>query len=113
MKIQKKFNETLTREDAHGGSGSRKLLLTDCEIQNVQAMTHGFLPAGSKFDWHCHENLNEVMYVLKGQGIVRDEDGLYAYTTGDVFLFPEGVFHEIENISDTEHEYIFIRVYVS
>ncbi len=111
MKIQKKFNETLTREYAHGGSGTRKLLLTDNEIQNVQAMTHGFLPAKSKFDWHCHENLNEVMYVLKGQGTVRDEDGLYIYATGDAFIFPEGVFHEIENTSDDEHEYIFIRVY--
>ena len=51
------------------------------------------------------------MYVLKGQGTVRDEDGLYIYATGDAFIFPEGVFHEIENTSDDEHEYIFIRVY--
>lgn len=111
MKIIKKSHETFAREDAHGGSGGRKLFLADNEMKNVQGMTHGFLPANSKFAWHMHEKLNEVMLVLKGQGTVRDEDGAYPYTVGDVFVFPEGVFHEIENPSNEEHEYIFVRVY--
>ncbi len=111
MKIIKKSHENFVREDAHGGSGSRKLLLADNEIKNVQAMTYGFLPAGSKFEWHMHEKMNEVMIVLKGQGTVKDEDGIYTYSVGDVFVFPQGVFHEIENPSNEEHEYIFVRVY--
>jgi quercetin dioxygenase-like cupin family protein len=111
MKIIKKSNETFVREDAHGGSGGRKLLLQENEISNVQGMTYGFLPANSKFAWHMHEKMNEVMFVLKGEGIVRDEDGTYPYSTGDVFIFPGGIFHEIENTSKEEHEYIFVRVY--
>ena len=111
MKIRKKSNETFVREDAHGGSGGRKLLLADNEMKNVQGMTYGFLPAGAKFAWHTHEGMNEVMYVLKGQGTVRDEDGTYPYTVGDVFVFDAGIFHEIENLSNEEHEYIFVRVY--
>lgn len=111
MKVTKKSNETFVREDAHGGSGGRKLLLADNEMKNVQGMTYGFLPAGSKFAWHNHDKLNEVMYVLKGQGTVRDEDGTYPYNAGDVFIFPEGIYHEIENTSNEEHEYIFVRVY--
>lgn len=74
-------------------------------------MTRGFLPVGSKFIWHNHDKLNEVMYVLTGQGTVRDEDGIYPYNTGDVFIFPEGIYHEIENTSEKENEYIFLRVY--
>lgn len=111
MKIIKKSNETFVREDAHGGSGGRKLLLADNEMKNVQAMTYGFLPAGSKFAWHTHEKMNEVMLILKGQGTVRDEDGIYPYSKGDVFTFPKDIFHEIENTSEEEHEYIFVRVY--
>ncbi len=111
MKIIKKSHETLIREDAHGGSGSRKVLLSDREISNVQGLTYGFLPAGSKFEWHTHEKMNETMVVLKGQGRVRDEDGVYDYSEGDVFIFPQAVFHEIENTSTEEHEYIFVRVY--
>jgi quercetin dioxygenase-like cupin family protein len=52
------------------------------------------------------------MYVLKGEGTVRDEEGIYPYSPGDVFIFPEGIFHEIENTSAEEHEYIFVRVYL-
>jgi len=55
--------------------------------------------------------MNEVMIVLKGQGNVRDEDGVYAYSVGDVFIFPKDIFHEIENVSSEENEYIFVRVY--
>ena len=111
MKIKKKSHETLMREDAHGGSGGRKLLLDDNEMKNVQGMTYGFLPAGRKFAWHNHENMNEVMLVLKGQGTVCDEDGIYPYDVGDVFVYHQGIFHEIENTSNEEHEYIFVRVY--
>lgn len=112
MKVTKKSHETFVREDAHGGSGGRKLLLADNEMKNVQGMTYGFLPAGAKFAWHNHEKLNEVMYVLKGEGTVRDEDGIYPYKAGDIFIFPERIYHEIENKSLEEHEYIFVRVYL-
>jgi quercetin dioxygenase-like cupin family protein len=111
MKIIKKPNDVFIREDAHGGSGGRKLLLDDSEMKNVQGMTRGFLPVASKFAWHNHDKLNEVMYVLKGQGTVRDEDGIYPYNAGDVFIFPENVYHEIENTSEEENEYIFVRVF--
>lgn len=110
MKIIKKSHEIFVREDAHGGSGGRKLLLSENEINNVQGMTYGFLPAGSKFAWHMHENINEVMFVLKGNGTVKDEDGIYPYSVGDLFVFPQGVSHEIENTSQEENEYIFARV---
>ncbi|MBP6931200.1 MAG: cupin domain-containing protein [Candidatus Pacebacteria bacterium] len=111
MKIIKKSHETLIREDAHGGSGSRKVLLSDREISNVQGLTYGFLPAGSKFVWHTHEKMNETMLVLKGHGTARDEDDIYQYNEGDLFIFPEGVYHEIENTSEEESEYIFVRIY--
>lgn len=111
MKIQKKSVEYLVREDAHWWSGGRKLLLNDNEVKNIQWMTYGFLPAGSKFEWHNHENINEVMYVIKWEWTIKDSDGIYTYKTWDFFIFKSGVFHEIENLSDEEHEYIFVRVH--
>jgi quercetin dioxygenase-like cupin family protein len=111
MKIIKKSHEKFIREDAHNGSGGRKLLLSENEINNIQGMTYGFLPANAKFEWHTHEKINEIMFVLKGHGTVKDEDGIYPYSVGDVFIFPGGIFHEIKNTSEEEHEYIFVRVY--
>ena len=111
MKVIKKAGNLFKREDAHGGSGGRILLLSDREMQNVQGMTYGYLPGGSMFAWHLHEGMNEVMYVLKGKGTVRADEGTYDYQPGDLFMFPAGINHEIVNPSEEEHEYIFIRVY--
>jgi quercetin dioxygenase-like cupin family protein len=111
MKVVKKEGSLFKREDAHGGSGGRKLLLSDREVQNVQGMTYGYLPGGAMFAWHSHEGMNEVMYILKGKGTVRDDDGTYDYCAGDLFVFPAGVKHEITNASTEECEYIFVRIY--
>ncbi|HEU5376211.1 MAG TPA: cupin domain-containing protein [Ktedonobacteraceae bacterium] len=114
MKIIKKPGETVPREDAHGGSGGRRLYVSDSELENAdfQAMTYGFLPPKAKFVWHNHEGIEEIMLVLKGKGIVRDRDGEYPYKEGDLFIYPQNIEHEIENTGDEEHEYIFIRTKV-
>jgi quercetin dioxygenase-like cupin family protein len=110
MKIIKKPAQNLKKEAAHGGSGSRKLLVAEDEITNIHGMTYGYLPAGSKFAWHSHERINEAMLVIKGEGTVKDQDGKYIYEPGDTFIFPSGIEHEIENPSREEHEFIFVRI---
>ena len=110
MKLIKKENGSVAREGAHGGSGGRLLLVAEDEIKNVHGMTYGYLPVGNKFAWHNHTGLNEVMYVLKGNGVIRDSDGEYTYAPGDFYIFPNEEFHEIENTGDVENEMIFVRV---
>ena len=112
MKVIKKSKDSVAREDAHGGSGGRKLFLAEDEITNVQGMTYGYLPVGRMFAKHNHEGMNEVMLVLKGKGVVRDEDGEYAYEPGDFYIFPANVYHEIENLDMIENEMVFVRVKV-
>ena len=111
MKVIKKDKTQVAREDAHGGSGGRRLFLNDTELNNVQGMTYGYLPSGNMFAWHNHEGINEVMLVLKGSGTVKDEDGIYPYEAGDFFIFPKGVFHEISNTCQEENEYVFVRTF--
>jgi quercetin dioxygenase-like cupin family protein len=50
------------------------------------------------------------MIVIKGSGEVYDEDGVYTYEPGDVFVYPANIQHKILNPSDNEHEMIFVRV---
>ncbi|QQS18110.1 cupin domain-containing protein [Candidatus Saccharibacteria bacterium] len=50
-------------------------------------MTHGYMPAGGMYDWHEHPGVEEIMVVVKGTGLVHDEDGEYGYEAGDVFIF--------------------------
>ncbi len=111
MKVVKKSQKQVLREDAHGGSGGRRLYLDKNEVKNVQGLTYGYLPSGNMFAWHNHEDVNEIMLCLKGHGTVRDEDGTYEYKEGDFFIFPKGVFHEIKAEGNIENEFVFVRVF--
>lgn len=114
MKITKRPAETIPKEEAHGGSGARKVYASGEHLKSAhfEMMTHGFLPAGKTFDWHEHQDTEEVMIVVAGKGEVHDQDGVYDYAPGDVFVFPTNTQHKIHNPSDSEHEMIFVRVRV-
>ncbi len=109
MKVIKKASKSVMLEPAHDGAGSRKLFVKEDEVKNIQGITHGWLKPGGVFEWHKHEDCNEFMYVLKGNGIVKDEDGEYAFAEGDFFIFPQGVFHEQRNTGEVIFEAMFIR----
>lgn len=114
MIIRKKALQDVAREGAHDGSGGRRVYVDQGDINNIdwQAMTWGYLPGGNSFDWHHHDDIDEVMLVLKGSGFVSDREGQYPYEVGDLFIFPANQEHMIQNPTDTEHEYIFVRVAV-
>ncbi len=114
MKVIKRSSPDIPKEEAHGGSGSRKVYASPDHLKssNLEAMTHGWLPAGKTFDWHHHDRVEEIMFVLKGSGEVHDEDGVYEYSIGDVFIFPANVEHKIHNPTSDEHEMIFVRIKV-
>jgi quercetin dioxygenase-like cupin family protein len=114
MKVIKRAAADIPKEDAHGGSGARKVIADKNHMssEHFEAMTHGFLPASGTFDWHDHPGVEEIMVVVKGEGVVEDEDGEYGYSPGDVFIFPADVKHKIHNPSEDEHEMYFVRVAV-
>lgn len=114
MKIIKRSHSDIPLEEAHGGSGSRKVYASPDHVTSphFEMATHGYLPAGNKFDWHDHPSTEEIMIVLKGTGEVSDEDGTYVYEPGDVFVFPADTQHMIENTSSEQHEMLFVRVKV-
>lgn len=114
MKVIKRSGKDIQKEEAHGGSGARKVYVSPDQLksQYFEMMTHGYLPAGKTFDWHDHPGVEEIMVVLNGKGEVHDEDGVYDYETGDVFVFPADTQHKIHNPTESEHEMVFVRVKV-
>ncbi len=114
MKIIKRSAASIQKEEAHGGSGARKVYASPEHLKSphFEMMTRGFLPAGQSFDWHDHTDIEEIMLVLKGEGTVSDQDGDYPYAPGDVFIFPANTQHKITNISKQEHQMIFVRIKV-
>ncbi|MEK7602847.1 MAG: cupin domain-containing protein [Patescibacteria group bacterium] len=114
MKVVKRSTNDIQKEEAHGGSGARKVYASPDHLKSAhfEMMTHGYLPAGKTFDWHEHVDTEEIMVVLKGIGEVHDKDGQYSYEAGDVFVFPTNTQHKIHNPSSEQHEMIFVRVKV-
>lgn len=97
MKIIKRPAQTIVKEAAHGGSGTRQVYASATQLKSphFEMMTHGYLPAGKIFDWHDHDKVEEIMVVIKGSGQVYDDDGSYDYAAGDVFIFPANTRHKI------------------
>lgn len=114
MQVLIRRADEIITEDAHGGAGRRKLYIDEKKTpsQRVQGMTQGWMPAHGHYDWHQHEGIEEVMYVIDGTGTVHDPDGEYPYGPGDVFVFPANVEHKIENPTDSENQFVFVRIYV-
>jgi len=61
---------------------------------------------------HKHEGDFEVFYILSGQARVHDNDSLEELKPGDVLFTDNGNSHGIENIGDTDLEYIALITYV-
>jgi quercetin dioxygenase-like cupin family protein len=99
-------------EDTLHNSGSRKMIVSKDQTTSkyFEAMTYGYIPAGVKYEMHEHTNIIEICIVIKGKGVIKDIDGnTEEYKVGDRFIFPSGIKHEIENNSDSDSEFYFIR----
>ncbi len=99
-------------EEAHGGSGAGQVLVKPEHItsQYLEAVTKGFLKAGKIFDWHIHQDTDEIFIVLKGEGKYYCEDQITKYKEGDVMITPANLKHKIEAGGTIENEYYFIRI---
>ena len=101
-------------EEAHGGSGARQMLVKPESVSSKHwdAVTKGFLKSGSCFDWHSHQDIDEVFIVLQGKGLYHCEGETVTYEEGDVFITHGNVEHKIEAQGPEESQFYFIRVKV-
>lgn len=110
--FKKNINE-LTVEEAHGGSGRRQLLLSrnDPISSQLEAMTKGYIPPKGAYDWHVHENIDELFLVIQGTGVIEFEDGSkFEYSKDDLVYIPSNTRHRIVNTGEGENEFIFVRM---
>lgn len=82
----------------------------DVETNHLEAITKGFLNPGFSYDWHTHQDIDEVFIVLKGEGMFYFEKEETKYAKGDVFITPPNSNHKIT--AKSQSEFYFIRVKV-
>ena len=112
MKFTKISLNNIPVEEAHGGSGSRQMLIQPQHVESkyFEAVTKGFLRVGKIFDWHFHQDTDEVFIVTKGEGRFSCEDKVTEYKAGDVITVGANLKHKIEAMGQETTEGFFIRV---
>lgn len=105
-------------EGAHGGTGSRQMLVQPEHIttQFLEAITKGFLKSGGVFDWHNHIDTDEIFIVTQGNGKYyykereSDPEQVFEYEEGDVITAPGNHYHKIVAEGPEETQGFFVRV---
>lgn len=101
-------------EAIHDMPQSRQTLATkeDVVTDNIDALTKGTLKPGSKWDWHKHEEYDELGIVLKGKGKFYWMDKVADYKEEDVIIIPANTEHKFEAEGDIDSEFYFVRIKV-
>jgi quercetin dioxygenase-like cupin family protein len=99
----------------HGGGVAWWFLGTRTVVRNPQAsaplpvILEMTIPTGGAAPWHVHETLDELIYVLDGQLVVRCGEHTLAATTGSYLCLPAGVPHTFRVTSDTPARLLLIQ----
>ena len=114
MKFQIKNIREIPLEGTHDLPDSRQTLATkeDLVTDNIDAMTKGYLKPGEYWDWHSHDEHDELGIVLQGTGKFYWEDEIAEYKPEDVIVIPAKSKHKFEAIGGITNEFYFVRIKV-
>ncbi len=110
MKIVRKLNISQVEEDKNlreddGWVRMHVQWLCTEETMGAQSLVLGrtvFEPGGAAHEYHTHPNAEEVLYVIKGNGIAISGDEEFEIGPGDVIFVPKGDRHFFKNTNDSE-----------
>lgn len=112
----KRSNElrVVTQQEFLGGKGELKLthFLEQEDASNKgRLFALSVLTPGSSIGYHTHKGDGETYFILKGKALVSDNGEESVLEAGDVLITKNGSSHSIENIGDTDLEYIAIILF--
>lgn len=94
-----------------GGNGAKFVSRTARLAPKIGLKTLGcsvvVVPAGKRaFPYHAHSLMEEMCFILEGQGTLRHDGKEYPVRAGDLIGSPCGVAHQLVNTSDAELKYL-------
>jgi len=112
MKFQIKNVKDIPLEGTHDLPNSRQTLATSEDVitDNIDALTKGLLAKGKCWDWHKHDDHDELCIVIRGGGKLYWEEDVVEYKKDDVIILPAGGKHKIEALKDSEFYFVRIKV---
>ena len=112
----KKHNELVVVEQTGvmGGTGTIRIahLLRNEEMYGVgRLFATTIIPPGCSTGKHVHQGDFETYYIIRGHAGVDDNGVYYELGPGDVMQCKDGDFHAIQNIGDSDLEYIAVILF--
>ena len=79
--------------------------------KNLLILTKSQLNPEKDFDWHVHDDFDEIFITVSGEGTVEFKDGTsFEFKAGDTVNCPAKLEHRIINSSKSPIEFYFIRL---
>jgi mannose-6-phosphate isomerase-like protein (cupin superfamily) len=113
-KFQLRHISDIPYEGTHDLPNTRQTLATkeDLVTNNIDALTKGILPVGKIWDWHKHQDYDELCVVLKGEGVFYWGNEIVNYKADDVLIIPAQGMHKFEATGSIQNEFYFVRIKV-
>lgn len=101
-------------EEFLGGKGTlinTHFLDRENAVNSGRLFVKSVLKPGSSIGYHTHNGDFEVYYILKGKALVCENGEESILEEGDSMLTKNGSSHSIENIDETDLEYIALIMF--
>lgn len=89
-----------------GGSWSRMVLNSSSLTDNASSLGYSVFTPGTVTAMVCHE-VEEVAYVLSGEGELRLDDGSAPFAAGQGLHIPAGIWHAVANTGASDIVMVF------
>ena len=101
-----------SHEDINNPGVWKKVLLTKSDLQSgqTQMLNWATLPSGSSFQWHYHEDMQEVFLVVRGRVLMTVGNQKIEMQQGDCVVVEPREVHQMANLSNQDAEYIVFGI---
>lgn len=76
--------------------------LFDCTYLEKLTLSKTILKPSQSTNGHEHVDIDEIYVFKHGRGSITVGDNTMPVTSGTLVLIPQGEFHKVENLSDTD-----------
>lgn len=101
------------RTGVEGGKGRISFDKINSEVikpSRVRKYAYAKLEPGAVVGYHKHYGESETFYILAGKALYNDNGTERELCPGDVTYTPDGEGHSLENIGDTDLEFMMLIV---
>lgn len=102
------YLDEIEPEELHGGGVVKRIITKKTTGMDI-TFSQATLRPGAGHRWHTHENEDEAVFVLSGNGTMFFEDQEVKYGPNMAIVIPKGVCHQ--NINTGEEDVILVSMF--